>query len=185
MIDCMNRIHHELDRSDEGMDVLGNVQNREDLALELSTLVEKGRLYFPNENRSAYGQSRQSSRRGYRSAILDPLLATVVILRAEDSPKFDFEDKRGKFGKNRYSKAVRLYCNAFLSFTEVVLAVREGNRRRINSLRKAGDPREAGRMERLLRPSDDAPPPSHRYWLGNDIGPRIPREEDVLGGDWQ
>lgn len=185
VISCLNRAHHALNWTEDDPYSTEQRELREELALELSTLVEQGRLYFPNENRSVHGETKQSARQGYRNAVLDPLVATVEFLRDGSALKFDVPDTNGKYGQNPYSRAVRLYSNAFLSFIEIILAVREGNRRRIDLVRRTGAETEARQLERLLCPSDNAPPPGHRYWLGEQMESRKPNVEDVLNGRWQ
>lgn len=185
VIECLNQAHYEFNVSDVEPLPHERAQARQELALRLYTLVEQGRLYFPNENRSLYGQSKQAARQGYRSAVLDPLVATVKLLRGESEPNFDFPGSIEKYGQNRYARAVRLYSDAFLSFAEVIVAVREGNRRRVDLLRKVGSAHEAKRLERLLCPSDATPPPGHRYWLGLEKDLMVPNVEDVLEGRWQ
>ena len=185
VIDCLNRAHHELNHIDKNPAQSEQQARRERLALELSTLVERGRLYFPNNNRSIYGQARQSARQGYRSAVLDPLVAGAQLLRDGTELKFDVPVPQGKYGQTAYSRAIRLYANAFLSFIEMTLSVREGNSRRIRLLRKAGAFEEASQLERLLFPSESMPPPGHRYWLGKGMEPKVPRFEEVLDGKWQ
>ncbi|PAU80188.1 hypothetical protein CK501_11150 [Halovibrio salipaludis] len=184
-ISCLNRAHHVLNWTKDDPYSVEQRELREELALELSTLVEQGRLYFPNENRSAYGHGRQSARKGYRSAVLDPLVAAGQLLHDGSQLGFDLPDPKEKYGRNKYAKAIRLYSNAFLSFIEIILSVREGNRRRIDLVRKAGAETEAMQLDRLLFPSDEVPPPGHRYWLGCEMEPKSPSVEEVLGGQWQ
>jgi len=43
--------------------------------LKLSALTDLGRLFFPNDTRDGYGNEKHPLNRGYRSKILDPLIA--------------------------------------------------------------------------------------------------------------
>lgn len=175
-IEVMTRIHHEFNTKDHEK----AVNAARSLALELQCLIDQGRLYFPNENRDVYGHRKQLSRQGYRSAILDTLVATQKVATGTKIP-FDWNDDKGRYGSNKESKAIKLYINAFISMIEVVLRTRETNLRLIKNLRQSGRNNEADRVERLLIPSNKNPPPGHRYWLGEEnTNPEIPSEGDIF-----
>lgn len=51
---------------------------------ELSALADQGRLYLPNIRRDEYGQHKPRANQGYRSAVLDPVVAAVQVLSDQD-----------------------------------------------------------------------------------------------------
>lgn len=179
VVDVMIRLHAYFNK----LEHKEAIERSAELAIALSVLVDRGRLYFPNVMRDQYGEDRQNSRQGYRSALLDPLVAAVKIAEGT-RPEFDLPDPRGKFGVNRYSKALRLYLNAFLSLTERLLLVQDSHQELIERLRQTGDLTSAQRLERLLCPTGiSEEPPGHRYWLGQEGGPNIPNERRILGAE--
>ena len=157
------------------------IAQSQELSLSLSVLIDQGRLYFPNVMRDVHGNSKQESRQGYRSAVLDPLVAAVKIAEGRE-PEFDLPDPNGKYGTNRNSKALRLYLNAFLSLIEYVLLVQASHEKLIARLREIGDHEGAQRLRSMLCPeSGKGPmPPGHRYWLGEESGPQIPNESAIF-----
>lgn len=73
VVDSMIRIqaHFEQLQHQEAIEKSG------EQAISLSVLVDQGRLHFPNVMRGAYGEGKQQSRQGYRSAVLDPLVGRL------------------------------------------------------------------------------------------------------------
>ena len=177
VVEAMTRVHAHF----EHLDHQEAIANSEELATELSVLVDQGRLYFPNVLRDCYGDEKQQSRQGYRSAMLDPLVAAIAVIRGAE-PEFDVPDPKGKYGQNRNSKALRLYLNAFLSLIERVLLVEDFHQKLICRLRASGDLKGARELEHLLCPTVESGPvpPGHKYWLGQESGPQIPSEDVVL-----
>ncbi|WP_153304216.1 hypothetical protein [Desulfovermiculus halophilus] len=51
---------------------------------ELSAFADQGRLYLPNIRRDEYGQHKPRANQGYRSAVLDPVVAAVQVLSDQD-----------------------------------------------------------------------------------------------------
>lgn len=49
------------------------------LAMELSCLLEQGRLFFKNEVADTYGAEKEAAFRGYRPAILDQILIAYLV----------------------------------------------------------------------------------------------------------
>lgn len=47
---------------------------------KLSALIDRGRLYLPNQDRDKHGTDKHYAYRGYRHATLDPLLAALRVL---------------------------------------------------------------------------------------------------------
>lgn len=179
VIDMMVRMHVRFDH----LEYAEAVEQSSELAISLSVLVEQGRLFFPNVMRDRYGEEKQVSRQGYRSAVLDPLVAAVRIARGAE-PEFDLPDPKGKYGTNRNAKALRLYLNAFLSLIERVLLVQSSHQNLMARLEETGDLESARRLRSFLCPEDDGGPvpPGHRYWLGQESGPQIPSERAVFEG---
>ena len=84
VIDVMTQLHYQFDKLEHAKAVDESCE----LAIKLSILVDQGRLYFPNVMRDQHGTERQVARQGYRSAVLDPLVAAVKIATGE-KPSFD------------------------------------------------------------------------------------------------
>lgn len=177
VIDKVIRIHAHF----EHLDHSEAIAQSSELAISLSILVDQGRLYFPNVMRDQHGDKKQASRQGYRSAVLDPLVAAVRVAEGTE-PEFDLPDPKGKFGKNRNSKALRLYLNAFLSLIEHVLLVQISHQNLIERLEDAGDMESSRRLRSFLCPEGGRGPipPGHRYWLGQESGPHIPNENAIF-----
>lgn len=157
------------------------IEKSREQAISLSVLVDQGRLHFPNVMRGAYGEEKQQSRQGYRSAVLDPLVAAIKVAQGTE-PEFDLPDPKGKYGSNRNAKALRLYLNAFLSLIERVLLVEASHQKLVGRLSDVGDCEESQQLRRLLCPleSSGPVPPGHRYWLGQEGGPQIPSENVIF-----
>ncbi|CAM3952837.1 hypothetical protein VRRI112168_07665 [Vreelandella rituensis] len=179
VIDTMVRMHTHFDRLNHPE----AIAQSSELAISLSILVDQGRLYFPNVMRDRYGEEKQESRQGYRSAVLDPLVAAVWIARGTE-PEFDVPDPKGKYGTNRNARALRLYLNAFLSLIERVLLVRSSHQNLIARLEEIGDLEGSRRLRSFLCPENEGGPvpPGHRYWLGQESGPQIPSERAIFEG---
>ena len=177
VIGVMTRIYTHF----ENLDHQEAIEKSGDLAISLSVLVDQGRLYFPNVMRDSYGEQKQQSRQGYRSALLDPLVAAIKVAQGVQ-PEFDLPDTRKKYGDNRNSKALRLYLNAFLSLVERVLLVEASHQKLVARLSEVGDREEARQLQRLLCPAAGSGPvpPGHRYWLGQESGPQIPSESVIF-----
>lgn len=172
VIELMVQLHTCFDR----MDQEDAVNEASDSAIALSILVEQGRLYFPNVMQNKYGEHKQASRRGYRSAVLDPLVAAVKLAQGAELniDKGKIEDR---FGSNLRSKVLRLYLNAFLSMIEEVLLVRESHNSLISRMIDAGECNSASRLRNILCPGEHgAIPLGHRYWL-NPEKDKVPDEE--------
>lgn len=175
VIEVMVQLHSCFDRLDHE----DAVNEASDLAIALSILVDQGRLYFPNVMQDKYGKHKQSSKRGYRSAVLDPLVAAVKLAQGAEI-KIDQNEIEGRFGSNLRSKVLRLYLNAFLSMTEEVLLVRESHNSLILRMIDAGECSSASRLRNILCPGEyGAIPLGHRYWL-NPEKDRVPDEENFF-----
>lgn len=184
VIDKMVKIHCQFNSAEHSVAVL----HSKSLALELSILIEQGRLYFPNVMRDRYGGGKQASRRGYRNAVLDPLVAAVAV--AEGTvPEFDIPDVESKYGGNKCSKAVRLYLDVFLSLIESVLLVQSSNQRLVARLDDIGEREDAKKLSSFLCPENAGGPipPGHRYWLGQEGGAELPGEHAIFRTqqEWQ
>jgi hypothetical protein len=93
-----------------------NESSKAKLIQELSWLVEIGRLYFPNQERSPYRlKSSEFSDRGYRHAALDPLVVAISILEGQEESPYELlvEVRRtfvlilsGTLKPGRYNKAI-------------------------------------------------------------------------------
>lgn len=176
VIEVMVKLHTCFDR----MDYENAVNEASDLAIALSILVEQGRLYFPNVMQEKYGQHKQSSRRGYRSAVLDPLVAAVKLSQGSKLT-IDQDKIEARFGDNQYSKVLRLYLNAFLSMIEEVLLVRESHNSLISRMVDAGECDSASRLRNILCPEkNDAKPLGHRYWLNPGAKDGVPNENKIF-----
>lgn len=157
MIGVMVQLHSNFDKLEHAK----AVEESHALAIQLSILVDQGRLYFPNVMRDQYGTERQVSRQGYRSAVLDPLVAGVKIAKGI-APSFDALSLKENYGTNQYSKALRLYQNAFLSLIESVLLVKNTHENLIERLEETTDIANAKKLRSLLSPAngnDPIPPP--------------------------
>jgi len=177
VVGVMNRMYAHFEHSSHQE----AIERSRELVLSLSILVDQGRLYFPNVMRGVYGEEKQQSRQGYRSALLDPLVAAIEVSRGVQ-PEFDLPDTKKKYGSNRNSKALRLYLNAFLSLVERVLLVEVSHQKLVARLTEVGDREEAQQLKRLLcpEPGSGPVPPGHRYWLGQESGPQIPSESVIF-----
>jgi len=167
VIDIMTRIHDNFNR----LEYKEAVEVSSDLVIRLSILVDQGRLYFPNVMRDVYGKEKQISRQGYRSAVLDPLVAAVKIAKGT-APSFDALALKEGYGANQYSKALKLYQNAFLSLIESVLLVKKTHESLIDRLNETDDKANAKKLKSFLLPENgNGPtPPGERYWLGEEGG---------------
>ena len=165
VIDVMAHIHYRFDVLEHE----SAVKESKELVIRLSILIDQGRLYFPNVMRDQYGMTKQSSRKGYRSAVLDPLVATVKIAKGV-KPSFNALLLNEKYGVNEFSKAVRLYQNAFLSFVESVLLVKKAHENLIERLEDTQDIGNAKLLRSFLLPENGAGsiPPGEKYWLGEE-----------------
>lgn len=165
VIDIMTKIHHNFNT----LEHMKAIEMSSDLAIRLSILVDQGRLYFPNVMRDVYGKEKQISRRGYRSAVLDPLVASVKIAKGT-TPSFNTLYLKEKYGANQYSKSLRLYQNAFLSLIESVLFVKKAHENLIERLEETGDKTNAKKLKSFLLPENgNGPiPPGEKYWLGQE-----------------
>jgi|ERR1051325_4569540 hypothetical protein len=52
----------------------------------LSALIDQGRYFFPNQRREEYGVHKPLAYRGYRHAVLDPVVAVERLLGRTDDP---------------------------------------------------------------------------------------------------
>ena len=165
VIDVTNQLHYRFEKLEHAK----AVEESCELAIRLSMLVDQGRLYFPNVMRDQHGTEKQISRQGYRSAVLDPLVAAVKVAEGV-MPSFDVLSLGERYGSNQYSKALRLYQNAFLSLIESVLLVKKAHENLITRLEEVGDVANAKKLRSFLSPENgNGPiPPGERYWLGED-----------------
>jgi hypothetical protein len=53
----------------------------EEYIVSISALVDRGRLYLPNQNTEVHGAYKQMAFRGYRNQTLDALVAAVKVLK--------------------------------------------------------------------------------------------------------
>jgi hypothetical protein len=56
----------------------------ESYVITLSTLIERGRLYLPNQKTEEYGARNPEGYRGYRHPTLDILVAAIKILESDE-----------------------------------------------------------------------------------------------------
>jgi len=56
----------------------------ESYIITLSTLIERGRLYLPNQKTEEYGVLKPKAYRGYRHPTLDILVAAIKILESDE-----------------------------------------------------------------------------------------------------
>lgn len=59
----------------------GFFERRHTLMVDLSSIIDRGRWFFPNEEMSASARDRRIFFRGYRDPILDPLVAAYEFAR--------------------------------------------------------------------------------------------------------
>lgn len=175
VIDVMTQLHYQFEKLEHAKAVDESCE----LAIKLSILVDQGRLYFPNVMRDQHGTERQVARQGYRSAVLDPLVAAVKIAKGE-KPNFDTMSLKEKYGSNQYSKALRVYQNAFLSLIESVLLVKKTHESLIERLVEVDDIANAAKLRSFLLPENgNGPiPPGEKYWLGKEGG--VPSERVIF-----
>jgi hypothetical protein len=69
----------------------------------LSALVDRGRLFLPNQQVAGYGGDKALAHRGFRHSALDPLVATVSVLKGEVDQQF-----RDAVIHNRYAVMLEL-----------------------------------------------------------------------------
>jgi hypothetical protein len=63
---------------------------------QLSALVDRGRLFLPNQYTEEYGEHKLPAFRGYRHAALDPLIAAIKVLEGKVEELHDYvSDNRG------------------------------------------------------------------------------------------
>lgn len=98
----------------------------------MSALIDRGRFFLPNQNTDEYGQEKLPAYRGYRHAVLDPLLAAVRILEGKASP--------GKF-LTRESALIEMR-KIFVSGVQRILAP-DSNNRKITSMISEADEQRA------------------------------------------
>lgn len=111
--------------------------------------------------------------------MLDLIVAAVKIAEGA-TPEFDLPDPNVKYRTNRFSKAIRLYLNVYLSLIERLLLIQKNNRELVRKVGQSGDQQRADWLERLLFPDDDNRPSGHRYGLGQESAPNIPNEEVIF-----
>ena len=83
--------------------------------VHLRSLVETGRLYFPNMKRDEYGQHKFPASRGFRHPVLDPIVAAIQIIEDPEYP--------------HRTKILKLLRKQFISLMDEVLAPGEYNRK--------------------------------------------------------
>lgn len=176
VIEVLSRLRYKFNT----MERCKAVEGSSELSLQLSILIDQGRLYFPNVMRECYGQDKQPSRQGYRSIVLDPLVAAFEVSRGAFLD-FDVSDDNERYGDNVYSRALQVYQNAFLSFIETVLLIQKTHSSLIKRLEETGDSVNASKLKSILSPdSDGVPVPNgSKYWLGE--GGVIPNEATIIG----
>ena len=59
-------------------------RHKDDLLRRLSALVDRGRMFFANKQQEHFGQYKQRAYRGFRPAILDPLVAAYMAIEVVD-----------------------------------------------------------------------------------------------------
>lgn len=176
VIEVLSRLRYQFDTMEQSK----AVEVSSELSLQLSILIDQGRLYFPNVMRECYGQHKQPSRQGYRSFVLDPLVAAFKISKGT-ALYFDVSGGNARYGNNMYSRALQVYQNAFLSFIEAVLLIQKTHDSLIKRLDETGDSINASKLKSILSPENkkDPSPRGAEYWLGEHGG--IPNEADIIG----
>ena len=59
-------------------------EQKNDLLIRLSALIDRGRMFFRNKEPGAHGQDKPPAFRGFRPAILDPLVAAHMAIGVLD-----------------------------------------------------------------------------------------------------
>ena len=104
----------------EVIDEIGLIQSQVadagDLAIpiaRLSALLERGRHFFPNQDRDKYGLEKIEAYRGWRHAVLDPIAAAIRVASLHSGP--------GKYSSR--AEAIEDMRRHFVSRTQGVLGV--------------------------------------------------------------
>lgn len=81
---------------------VGFSERHVDLRSKLSSLVDRGRWFFPNHESENVGLHKPSAFQGFRDPILDHLISTYRCLESENGLKFETEEKlRRKLVENQ------------------------------------------------------------------------------------
>lgn len=114
----------------------------------LSSLVDQGRYMFPNQDSESHGQHKLPAFRGYRHAVLDPLVAAVQI---GEGASVD--------GHESPSSAVGEMRRLFLSLTQSIINPQLQNESIAALIRQAhGGKSEDTSVNGLLRVATGLPP---------------------------
>lgn len=65
---------------DPNRDEISFFKKRHEVGTKLSSLVDRGRFFLPNEHIDLYGQNKESAYRGFRSATLDYVLESQKLV---------------------------------------------------------------------------------------------------------
>ena len=71
-------------------------KRRRELLVCLSSLIDKGRMFFKNESPELYGTEKPPAYRGFRPKIIDPLVAAYSAIEALELPNILPDYKRSK-----------------------------------------------------------------------------------------
>lgn len=93
--------------------------------VQLCSLVETGRLYFPNMRRDEHGQHKFPASRGFRHPVLDPVVAAIQVIEDSKYP--------------HRTKILKLLRKKFISLMDEVLAPGEYNRKLVKIIEEVFD----------------------------------------------
>lgn len=112
----------------------------------LSSLIEIGRLYFPNVMQDDYGLEKLPAYRGYLHSVLDPLVASIKIL----------EGDKGNFTTHR--AALLQMRRHFVSQLVEVLNLVQGNEELVKMVEKAHQTNKSALEKWKLTAPETVPP---------------------------
>ena len=84
-IECLQTLSVLAERRDSPLFEEIIYSKRQDLVIRISVLIERGRLFFSNDQSVEYGSGKSAAYRGYRPVILDQLVIAYQL--ACDWPK--------------------------------------------------------------------------------------------------
>jgi hypothetical protein len=114
----------------------------------LSALIDRGRYFFPNQDRETHGLDALPAFRGYRHAALDPLVAALRVAEGFAFGRFDSP-----------AEAVREMRRIFVSLTQSVLDPDHQNTRIAELIRESHLEGASDEATKALRPSGVEIPP--------------------------
>lgn len=94
---------------------------------ELSSLIDRGRLFLPNVRPSEHGQNKPTAYRGYRHAALDPLVAAERVLTNGERGRFESPRAALIALKREFVSAIQRILDPERHNEEVARLIRDGN----------------------------------------------------------